>query len=488
VDYSNTQTSASIRNEATVRATADTALATTIQTLEAEVDTGLTNTNAAITNEATVRATADTALATAIQTLTATVNTNLTNTNAAITNEATVRATADTALATTIQTLTATVNTNLTNTNAAITNEATARATADTAEATARQTLAATVNTNLTNTNAAITNESTARATADSALARMVTSLSSGTSRVYTQTSAPISTGRLLGDVWYDTDDNYRPYVWAQINDTGALAWRDNSTGTYSKYVGQLATLTTSGTTTYNLANQANTTANTANTASLAAATAASAAQNTANVVAFDWRVTGSIGSATYGGVGYSGIILNGAKRLNESTGQYETSSNIILNATNIYLDGNVIISGTVNTPQLAGNAVSNSGSSQGLGTASATITVRAGARVSVLATYAGNRSNGTGGGSNTLRVRANGADFPNNTTSIFSVALVTSASSLAYISNTFVVTGIVTNYASTPATLLTIYNAPSDGAITFTADSGGWNETVSLLVMELAK
>lgn len=131
---------------------------------------------------------------------------------------------------------------------------------------------------------------------------------------------------------------------------------------------------------------------------------------------------------------------------------------------------------------------MSNSASSQGAGTATASITVRAGARVSVLATYAGNRSNGTGGGGNTLRVRANDADFTNNTTSIFSVALVTAASTVAYISYNYVVTGLVTNYASTPATLLTIYNATSDGAITFTADSGGWNETVSLLVMELAK
>ena len=186
--------------------------------------------------------------------------------------------------------------------------------------------------------------------------------------------------------------------------------------------------------------------------------------------------------------MGYSGIILNGAKRLNQSTGLYETSSNIILNATNIYLDGNVIISGTVNTNQLANNSVSNSASSQGAGSASVTISVRAGARVSVLATYAGNRSNGTGGGGNTLKVTANGADFTNNSTSIFSVALVTAASSLAYISNTFVVTGLVTNYASTPATLLTVYTATSNGAVTFNATSGGWNETVSLLVMELAK
>jgi hypothetical protein len=406
VDYSNTQTSASIRNEATVRATADTALASVIQTLEAEVDIGLTNTNAAITNEATVRATADAAEATARQALATTFTNNLATTNAAITNEATARATADTAEATARQALATTFTNNLATTNAAITTEATTRATADTALSTSITNLTSTVTGNFNTLNSRIATEETTRANADTTNANAITSLTS------------------------------------TVN-------------------GQTANITTL----------------TSTTASITGALSAT------------WSVVGNINGST------GGLVLSGVKRADGTGATYDLEI-----SANTKILGNLVVDGTINgtkigtgangitTPNIQNNSVSNSASSQGAGTASASITVRAGARVSVLATYAGNRSNGTGGGSNTLRVRANGADFPNNTTSIFSVALVTAPSSQAYISNTFVITGIVTNYASTPATLLTIYNAPSDGAITFTADSGGWNETVSLLVMELAR
>ena len=87
--------------------------------------------NARITNESYSRMTADTALQTSITTLQATVNTNNTNVNAAIQTEATARANADTALSTSITTLQSTVNTNNTTLTAAVATEATTRANVD---------------------------------------------------------------------------------------------------------------------------------------------------------------------------------------------------------------------------------------------------------------------------------------------------------------------------------------------------------------------
>lgn len=93
--------SASIRTEQTVRATADSALASSVTTLTATVGAN----TAAITTEQTTRANADTALASSITSLTSTVNTN----TAAITTEATTRANADSALSTSISTVSAQV-------------------------------------------------------------------------------------------------------------------------------------------------------------------------------------------------------------------------------------------------------------------------------------------------------------------------------------------------------------------------------------------
>lgn len=75
-------------------------------------DAQVTTNTAAITTEASVRASADTALATQITTLTATVNGNASASSAALTQEQTVRASADAALSSSISSLTTTVNGN----------------------------------------------------------------------------------------------------------------------------------------------------------------------------------------------------------------------------------------------------------------------------------------------------------------------------------------------------------------------------------------
>lgn len=161
---------ASIVSEQTARATADSALASDITTLQADVGTNA----AAIQTEATARADADSALSTLITALQADVDDNA----AAIQTEQTARATADTALASDITNLTATVTSNTADivaNTAAIATEATARATADSALSTSITNLSATVSSNTS----AIATEATARANADSALAADISSLSS---------------------------------------------------------------------------------------------------------------------------------------------------------------------------------------------------------------------------------------------------------------------------------------------------------------------
>ena len=197
---------AAIVTEQTVRANADSALATNITDLAAVVSSNNSTQSAAISNEQTVRANADTALASSVSTLTATVNTNNSTQSAAITNEQTVRANADSALASNITALTATVNTNNTNANAAITNEQTVRANADSALASNISSLTTTVTNNNNTLTAAINNEQTARADADEALAQQITQLIVSGGAVimtYAQSTAPSSPS--IGDLWFDT-------------------------------------------------------------------------------------------------------------------------------------------------------------------------------------------------------------------------------------------------------------------------------------------
>jgi len=187
------QNTAAITQEATVRTSADSAMASLVTTLTATVTAGDNTNAAAISNELLVRANADSALASDITTLTATVTTADSANAAAITTEATARADADSALATTVTNLAATV-TNGDNTNAAaITQEATARANADSAVATTVTNLAATVTTGDNINSAAISSEETARANADSALSSTVSSLTSTVNGVSASVTAEAS-------------------------------------------------------------------------------------------------------------------------------------------------------------------------------------------------------------------------------------------------------------------------------------------------------
>ncbi len=176
---------AAISDEATVRASADTA-----ETLERELALSLVQTRiddevldlqAAILAEATTRADAISAETTqresAISTLQADLDGQISTVEAAIASEATTRATADEAEATLREALAASVASDIADVNAAILSEATVRATDDAAEASAREALAATLTSDIADVSAAVETEATARAAEDGALASLLTAV-----------------------------------------------------------------------------------------------------------------------------------------------------------------------------------------------------------------------------------------------------------------------------------------------------------------------
>jgi hypothetical protein len=186
------QNVAAITQESVARANADSALATQINALSAEVATETASLQAAITTEQQARVNADTALAGQITSLDASFTAALTTEQqarvqaiqdeanariAAINAEAAARGTAITAEEQArIAAIQAEANARqqaVTTLTASINSEAQVRADADTALAGQISSLTATVNSNT----AAITNESQVRANADTALAGQISSL-----------------------------------------------------------------------------------------------------------------------------------------------------------------------------------------------------------------------------------------------------------------------------------------------------------------------
>jgi len=199
---------AKVSVESGARVTADEALAFQITTLEVEFNTTAASLSASITEEMVARATADEALASIVTTLSASVTTSLSTLTALIDNEIIARATSDSATAATLSSLSATVNDNTAY------NIATRVSLVDSLGAMSSNVtaLTATVATN----SSAIVTEQTVRAAADSALAASISSITSsfGTKNsVFYQTTPPATTGRVDGDIWYDTDDGKKPYI-----------------------------------------------------------------------------------------------------------------------------------------------------------------------------------------------------------------------------------------------------------------------------------
>lgn len=170
---------AAITTEQTARADADTALSSQISVLTTQVD----GNTAAIATEQSVRSTQDAALATQISVM----GTRVDNAEAAILLEQQTRSDADTAISTQISSVTARMD----DAEAAIQSEESARVAADLAEAVAREAVSAQVATKNT---------------------------------IFRQAEAPTASGRVPGDLWYDTDDGNKLYAW--VNGSG---WVENS-------------------------------------------------------------------------------------------------------------------------------------------------------------------------------------------------------------------------------------------------------------------
>ena len=275
---------AALQEEQAARTTADDAEAAARQTLATQMrglyqGNDITQvTSGLIYSEALARSNGDAAIAQSVSSLQATVNSNKSLADAAIASEQSARASADDALSTSITSLTATVNTKnktyrqaaaptsgmtagdvwydsddsnkpyrysgtawiatedtrIAANAAAITAEQTARANADTALASRATALEAIVN-SATDGNAAlkarIASEESARASGDSAISTTVTSLTATVNtktKTYLQAAAPTS-GMTAGDIWYDSDDGNKPYrysgtAWVQVDDTRIAA------------------------------------------------------------------------------------------------------------------------------------------------------------------------------------------------------------------------------------------------------------------------
>lgn len=196
---------ARITQLAQTTATADAALATQINSLQVKVDTDIT---AAINSEATVRANADGALGTRIDT----VKTTTDNNTAAIGTEITARTNADSALSTRIDSVKSVSD----KAAADITTEVSARTTADSALGTRIDGLNARVGT----AEASITSEATTRANADSALSSRVDTVTAtangNTSKIQTVSQAQQNQAGKLNAMWsvkMSVDSNGRAYA-----------------------------------------------------------------------------------------------------------------------------------------------------------------------------------------------------------------------------------------------------------------------------------
>lgn len=214
--------SASITNEATVRATADDALAQQIQAL-------IVSGSSAVMTYAQATAPSSPNLGdiwfntsdnnrvfrysgsswVAVEDLRTIANTS------AISTEQSARINGDNALASSITSLTSLVNTQDATLQANITSEASTRASADSALSTSITNLTSTVNSQDATLQANINTEASTRATADSANASAISAVSAVANlkaRTFYQSTTPVATA--IGDLWINTGDSNKVLRW----------------------------------------------------------------------------------------------------------------------------------------------------------------------------------------------------------------------------------------------------------------------------------
>lgn len=156
-----TQTSGTLATAASV-----TSLGTAISDETSARQSAITNTQQSVTDEASVRASADTALSTSISNESSTRSAAITTTQQSVVDEASARAAADTALSASITAEGVTRAAAFTSNQTAISNEASARATADTALSASITAEGSTRASAITTLNTAITDEASTRASA----------------------------------------------------------------------------------------------------------------------------------------------------------------------------------------------------------------------------------------------------------------------------------------------------------------------------------
>lgn len=264
---------AQIQSEATARAAAITAES---QARSAAILNEANTRAQSILDEALARANGDSALQTQINTLSAASTGDLQDLIAALEEEQTARIAGDAAEATSRQTLAAQIRGSYTGTDPSLLstgllyNERQARVSAEGVIASNVSALQATVTNNYNTLNSAITSEQTARVNADTAITNSFNSLSAtvGTkTRTFFQPSAPTATAS--GDVWFDSDDNNKPYRWSgsawvgiedpRISSTAALLTseqtaRANADSALTSSINQLSATVTNN---YNVLNAA---------------------------------------------------------------------------------------------------------------------------------------------------------------------------------------------------------------------------------------
>lgn len=352
---------ARIASEETARASGDTAIASSVSSLTATVNTNNTNTLAAIAAEETARASADFALSSRASSLEATVN-SATDGNLAlkarIASEETARASGDGALASSISSLTATVNNNNSTLQAAITSEATARANADNALSTRATSLEATVNSGTTGNlalQARIATEESARASGDNANAVQINTVSataSSKNRTFAQAVTPTATAP--GDLWLNSSAGNAMFRW-----TGS-AWEAVDD---TRIAANAAAITTESTARASadaaLATQINTVTTTVN-------------GNTASISTLTSSVNGL--QARYGvSLNVNGYVTGFVQNNNGSSGDFTILADkfsvvapgggspvtpFSVTASGVQINGNLIVSGSISSPQIAAGAI----------------------------------------------------------------------------------------------------------------------------------
>lgn len=217
-------------SERTARATADTALSTSISGLSSTVSSNFATLNAAILEEQSTRATAISAEANSRTSLATQLRGNYTGTDASqltsglLQSERLSRITADEALQSQINTISAASSGDFQDLIAAIQEEQTARIAGDNVSASDISTITARLN-NIGNGSGGLTNKSLeatllddrqARVDGDTAVANTVSSLSAVVNtKNKTFFGADTPTASAVGDLWFDSGNNNIPRRWS---------------------------------------------------------------------------------------------------------------------------------------------------------------------------------------------------------------------------------------------------------------------------------